>query len=372
MKKGNEKFVGAAISRPHLEEMTPNDKGITLIALIITIIVMLILVGVTVNVALNGGLFDAAKQAASGMNIAQIREKAEMTKVVLIADEQTDAGVTANISTYRERLLEEFNSTDTDGNNIIEVNDKYVIIIKNSDLDIEVFEKTKIPANYLLISLGYETSNIEEIYGTDVSLNITRLISDYDEYIALRKEQDKSNGVVVSFETKEEVFLEVFSQIFLPDEPFASIDEIVLYDINNNWGYGPFETLDDALEDETVQADYGIKKEQVYYTSMYNNYLVPDDIENSEMTEEKAINFVYEQEKYGEEYLKYANDLLLYVAIDGKEQEMPIERVVFGIDTNQKTVNYTIGENGTYEFILKTKNGEEIAREVLRVNNILK
>ncbi|MBO4816002.1 MAG: hypothetical protein J5507_03645 [Clostridia bacterium] len=41
------------------------QKGITLIALIITIIVMLILVGVTVNVALNGGIFEKAKAAAA-------------------------------------------------------------------------------------------------------------------------------------------------------------------------------------------------------------------------------------------------------------------------------------------------------------------
>ena len=39
-------------------------KGITLIALVITIIVMLILVGVTISMALNGGLFGYAKKAA--------------------------------------------------------------------------------------------------------------------------------------------------------------------------------------------------------------------------------------------------------------------------------------------------------------------
>ena len=39
------------------------QKGITLIALIITIIIMLILVGVSVTVALNGGLFNTAKKA---------------------------------------------------------------------------------------------------------------------------------------------------------------------------------------------------------------------------------------------------------------------------------------------------------------------
>jgi len=41
------------------------ERGITLIALIITIIVMLILVGVSVTVALNGGLFTTAKDATN-------------------------------------------------------------------------------------------------------------------------------------------------------------------------------------------------------------------------------------------------------------------------------------------------------------------
>jgi len=41
------------------------ERGITLIALIITIIVMLILVGVSVTVALNGGLFTTAKEATN-------------------------------------------------------------------------------------------------------------------------------------------------------------------------------------------------------------------------------------------------------------------------------------------------------------------
>ena len=43
-----------------------NNSGITLIALIITIIVMLILVAVTVNTAVNSGLFGHAKNATQG------------------------------------------------------------------------------------------------------------------------------------------------------------------------------------------------------------------------------------------------------------------------------------------------------------------
>ena len=41
-----------------------NEKGITLIALVITIIVMLILVAVTINIAISGGLFKKAQDAA--------------------------------------------------------------------------------------------------------------------------------------------------------------------------------------------------------------------------------------------------------------------------------------------------------------------
>ena len=58
-------------------------NGITLIALIITIIVMLILVGVTVTVAINGGLFKSAKEAAKGTEIG--REKEELTSAIATA-----------------------------------------------------------------------------------------------------------------------------------------------------------------------------------------------------------------------------------------------------------------------------------------------
>ena len=54
--------------------MKNKENGITLIALIITIIVMLILVGVTVNVALNGGIFNNAKEAQTKTQIASEKE----------------------------------------------------------------------------------------------------------------------------------------------------------------------------------------------------------------------------------------------------------------------------------------------------------
>ena len=61
------------------------QKGITLIALIITIIVMLILVGVSVSVALNTGLFKAAQGAAKNTEAERLNEtKLSSGKVTII------------------------------------------------------------------------------------------------------------------------------------------------------------------------------------------------------------------------------------------------------------------------------------------------
>ena len=50
------------------------QRGITLIALIITIIVMLILVAVTISVALNGGLFERGRNASEQTQVQADRE----------------------------------------------------------------------------------------------------------------------------------------------------------------------------------------------------------------------------------------------------------------------------------------------------------
>ena len=65
-----------------------SQKGITLIALIITIIVMLILVGVTINVALNGGLFTKAETAKVQTEKA-VEEEQLMTAIVTAYDAKT-------------------------------------------------------------------------------------------------------------------------------------------------------------------------------------------------------------------------------------------------------------------------------------------
>ena len=62
-----------------------NNKGITLIALIITIIVMLILAAVSITMAVNGGLFGYAKQASEETE----REKKNELRYASLGDNMT-------------------------------------------------------------------------------------------------------------------------------------------------------------------------------------------------------------------------------------------------------------------------------------------
>lgn len=66
-------------------------SGITLIALIITVIIMVILAGVTVNVAINGGLFESAGNAKESTEI--VSEKEAVQKAVIFAENASKTGI---------------------------------------------------------------------------------------------------------------------------------------------------------------------------------------------------------------------------------------------------------------------------------------
>jgi len=66
----------------------PNkEKGITLISLIITIIIMMILAGVTINIALNGGLFQKAEEAKTQTQLETDKEELQIAVVSALNDD---------------------------------------------------------------------------------------------------------------------------------------------------------------------------------------------------------------------------------------------------------------------------------------------
>ncbi len=85
-------------------------SGITLIALIITIIVMLILVGVTLSVALNGGLISRAQEAKTGTQYEKDKEML-YSSVVGAVNDKTEV----DFNKLNENLPNGFTKADDGG-----------------------------------------------------------------------------------------------------------------------------------------------------------------------------------------------------------------------------------------------------------------
>lgn len=62
-------------------------RGITMISLVVTIVIMLILAGVSVTVALNGGLIDAAEKATSGTQKAADGKEIQAAVIMAIGSD---------------------------------------------------------------------------------------------------------------------------------------------------------------------------------------------------------------------------------------------------------------------------------------------
>ena len=99
------------------------QKGITLIALVITIILMLILLGVTVTVALNGGLFSTAKEARNRTQLELEKEQLLMEAIGALGTdgivdfEKLDANLPEGFTkisekTYKSKTENIFNVSD--------------------------------------------------------------------------------------------------------------------------------------------------------------------------------------------------------------------------------------------------------------------
>ena len=86
------------------DSVCPRNKGITLIALIITILILLILVTVSISILSNTGIIEKVKQATIENKIAEIQEKIQLE----YAEEKiTNLKVTSNALATRIRNLSE-------------------------------------------------------------------------------------------------------------------------------------------------------------------------------------------------------------------------------------------------------------------------
>ena len=92
--------------------MIKKEKGITLIALIITIVVLIILAMATIGAVRDSGITTHAERAAERMNKAQIEEKANLTKLEYTTEALMNKDLKMSKQEFRAALRKAFEIPD--------------------------------------------------------------------------------------------------------------------------------------------------------------------------------------------------------------------------------------------------------------------
>ena len=96
-------------------------KGITVIALVITIIVMLILTTVTINLSLNGNLFEYARKSNLEYDSAKEKELIEQAKMMAMMERKSAKTAKDDIENALDELVGEENYTSNQTENGLEI-----------------------------------------------------------------------------------------------------------------------------------------------------------------------------------------------------------------------------------------------------------
>ena len=151
-----------------MKRIKSKDKGITLIALVITIVVLIILAGVAISLTLgNNGIFNKAKYGKEQYNIAEAKEVIELKIAELQAEKEGKATL--------EELVEYLNEDDS-----IEYTVSLTKITASLTSDITVGDATEIYIVYNKYQFKVKKNmNVEYISKLDTNTNETEKITKF-------------------------------------------------------------------------------------------------------------------------------------------------------------------------------------------------
>ena len=236
MQKSNKKTIikpVGALSVRNTHEKDPiapskNHRGITLIALIITIIVMIILVGVTINVALNGGLFETTEKAAKGTQIEADREILQVGVAGALVSEE---GITKE--SLQNNLPEGWNVNGEGPFTVISPNGNKFTVNLDGTIETNNEEDTEIP----------EVEKVMDEYPGDITDNGTRDGTESNPYMINSMEDLVAFGELVDMgETYEGKIIKLGYNLDFnsdnsyinPNDPYTSKENEEQIDINEN------------------------------------------------------------------------------------------------------------------------------------------
>lgn len=305
---------------------------------------MLILVAVTVNVAISGGLFKTAQDAAIKTEMEVIRERAETVKATLRANSETDENIKFDIKTYKERLVQEFKDSKAGKSaKVIVENEKYDIIILNSNLDIEV----RIHSDEDSFLTKTDIASGEDVYNKYIEWN--------DGILA-----------VADVGTKQEI-VEGFLTFYINYTNVKMANGTLIHD-----------NLEDWIQDEENKEIVKLVMKDLFgvidmsnITTKSEFYLKLIESMNEEglniKTEEEIVGVFY-KEFFGEKTEKEicSNSWIAYVYKDGTIAD--IKANIDGILNDSSGYNFK--ENGNYEIVIKSITGQELAIEEVKCEGL--
>ena len=157
---------------------TKEMRGITLIALVITIVIIMILAGVTINLVVgNNNLFDKAKSTQKIQTVAGIKEALELEKVDIQVESKK-----VDLDTYLEQIstgkknynLSSKEKIDEKNAEII-INDEHKFLVKDKENgDVEIIYEGIAKASDLTISPRNETYTYPNSGTFEVTNNTSR------------------------------------------------------------------------------------------------------------------------------------------------------------------------------------------------------
>ena len=138
-------------------------KGITLIALVITIVVLIILAAISINMAFgSNGLITRAEEAKLQQKIADLQEMLDMEKMEALIDEEGYITIEDYLNHIKEEGIigdEDIQDTDNEDEKYITVEDEYVFLVRDkNDGDVEIIYQGT--AGNLLPNLQIEITNV--------------------------------------------------------------------------------------------------------------------------------------------------------------------------------------------------------------------
>ena len=106
------------------EKKINNTRGITLIALVVTIIVLIILAGISINATFGeNGIIGRTQEAERMQNIARISEKLELLKGPILIDENS-----VDLDKYKKKLEEVSEEYKVNYIGMIDSNNAYIVV----------------------------------------------------------------------------------------------------------------------------------------------------------------------------------------------------------------------------------------------------